>query len=110
MTHRSVLPDLNQLEVWFATGSQELYGPETLAQVAQQSQAVVDELNAASDIPVKIVAYLRSPNSHLHAWYNQLVKLGANFGNFAVTDQDVSRIPRIWPDVGHKKIGHFTAP
>ena len=55
MSTRSVLPDLSQLEVWFATGSQELYGPETLAQVAQQSQGVVDALNAASDIPVKIV-------------------------------------------------------
>ncbi len=55
MSRRNVLPDLTQLEVWFATGSQELYGPETLAQVAQQSQGVVDALNAASDIPVKIV-------------------------------------------------------
>ena len=55
MSRRSVLPDLTTLEVWFATGSQELYGPETLAQVAEQSQGVVDALNAASDIPVKIV-------------------------------------------------------
>ncbi len=55
MSRRSVLPDLTRLEVWFATGSQELYGPETLAQVAEQSQGVVDALNAASDIPVTIV-------------------------------------------------------
>jgi L-arabinose isomerase len=55
MSARSVLPDLTTLEVWFATGSQELYGPETLAQVAEQSQGVVAALNAASDIPVKIV-------------------------------------------------------
>ena len=55
MSTRSVLPDLNHLEVWFATGSQELYGPETLAQVAEQSQGVVDALNAASDIPIRIV-------------------------------------------------------
>ena len=55
MSSRSVLPDLGALEVWFATGSQELYGPETLAQVAEQSKAVVDLLNAASDVPVKIV-------------------------------------------------------
>ena len=27
--------DLNQYEVWFVTGSQHLYGPETLEQVAQ---------------------------------------------------------------------------
>lgn len=55
MTTRSVLPDLDALEVWFATGSQELYGPETLAQVASQSQGVVDQLNASGDIPVKVV-------------------------------------------------------
>jgi len=55
MTSRSVLPDLDALEVWFATGSQELYGPETLAQVATQSQGVVDILNDSGDIPVKIV-------------------------------------------------------
>jgi len=55
MSARSVLPDLTQLEVWFATGSQDLYGPETLAQVAEQSKGVVDLLNKAGDIPVKIV-------------------------------------------------------
>jgi L-arabinose isomerase len=27
---------------WFLTGSQGLYGPETLAQVEQQSRALVD--------------------------------------------------------------------
>ncbi|MFZ2260987.1 MAG: hypothetical protein WAV52_09665, partial [Luteococcus japonicus] len=27
-------------EIWFLTGSQGLYGPETLEQVAEQSQAV----------------------------------------------------------------------
>ena len=33
--------------VWFLTGSQGLYGPETLEQVATQSQTVVEGLNAA---------------------------------------------------------------
>ena len=55
MTDRSVLPDLKKLEVWFATGSQELYGPETLAQVAEQSKAVVEQINASSDVPVTVV-------------------------------------------------------
>ena len=32
---------------WFLTGSQGLYGPETLAQVEQQSRAVVAHLNDA---------------------------------------------------------------
>ncbi|MGD1044628.1 MAG: L-arabinose isomerase [Bacteroidota bacterium] len=47
--------DLKQYEVWFATGSQHLYGPDTLRQVAQNSQAIVDGLNASGLIPVKIV-------------------------------------------------------
>ena len=42
-------------EVWFLTGSQGLYGEDTLAQVAQQSQGVVEKLNASGDIPVRIV-------------------------------------------------------
>ncbi|MBN1398262.1 MAG: L-arabinose isomerase [Bacteroidetes bacterium] len=47
--------NLKQYEVWFATGSQHLYGPETLRQVAQNSQAIVDGLNASGNIQVKIV-------------------------------------------------------
>ncbi len=52
---RSIIPDLRTLEVWFLTGSQNLYGDETLRQVAEQSQAVVAGLQAAADIPVTIV-------------------------------------------------------
>ncbi|CAN5350919.1 L-arabinose isomerase [soil metagenome] len=52
---RSIIPDLSLNEVWFLTGSQELYGEETLRQVAEQSQAVVAQLNAARDIPVTVV-------------------------------------------------------
>ncbi|HVK34042.1 MAG TPA: L-arabinose isomerase, partial [Microlunatus sp.] len=37
---------------WFLTGSQGLYGPETLDQVADQSRTVVEGLNAALDTPV----------------------------------------------------------
>src|SRR5690606_8540907 len=40
-------------EVWFLTGSQDLYGEETLAQVAEQSQEVARALAASSDVPVK---------------------------------------------------------
>lgn len=46
---------LDVYEVWFLTGSQHLYGPETLAQVAEQSRAIADELGAAPDVPVRIV-------------------------------------------------------
>ncbi len=34
--------DLSALEVWFITGSQHLYGPKTLEQVAADSQAIVE--------------------------------------------------------------------
>ncbi|GIM98189.1 L-arabinose isomerase [Paractinoplanes toevensis] len=41
-------------EIWFLTGSQGLYGEDTLAQVAAQSQQVVAQLDGSSDIPVPI--------------------------------------------------------
>jgi L-arabinose isomerase len=43
------------LEVWFVTGSQHLYGPETLAQVAVNSQAIAKAFNETAEIPVKVV-------------------------------------------------------
>jgi L-arabinose isomerase len=42
-------------EIWFVTGSQHLYGPETLQQVARDSQAIVEGLNASKRIPLKLV-------------------------------------------------------
>lgn len=42
-------------EVWFLVGSQDLYGEETLRQVAEQSQDVVNRLNGSGDIPANIV-------------------------------------------------------
>jgi L-arabinose isomerase len=47
--------DLKQLEVWFITGSQDLYGEETLKQVAEHSQQIAKALDAASQIPVRVV-------------------------------------------------------
>jgi L-arabinose isomerase len=47
--------DLKQLEVWFVTGSQHLYGPETLEQVAQHSQAIARALDESQAIPVRVV-------------------------------------------------------
>ena len=44
-----------ELECWFLTGSQHLYGEETLREVAAQSAEVVAALDAAPEIPVKIV-------------------------------------------------------
>lgn len=49
------MSDLTKYEIWFATGSQHLYGPKTLNQVAQNSQAIVDGLNNSSQLPIKIV-------------------------------------------------------
>ena len=46
---------LKNLEVWFVTGSQDLYGPETLAQVAANSKAMAASLNADPTLPVQIV-------------------------------------------------------
>ncbi|KQQ28267.1 MULTISPECIES: L-arabinose isomerase [unclassified Frondihabitans] len=46
---------LDQYEVWFLTGSQGLYGEETLRQVADQSREIADALGAAAGVPVKVV-------------------------------------------------------
>jgi len=46
---------MKQLEVWFVTGSQHLYGPKTLKQVAAHSQEITRALNSAAAIPVKVV-------------------------------------------------------
>ncbi len=43
------------LEVWFVTGSQNLYGEETLKQVAVHSSKIAKSLNDAEAIPVKVV-------------------------------------------------------
>src|SRR5699024_8532034 len=42
-------------EIWFVTGSQHLYGPETLKQVADNAKTIASELNASSSINIKIV-------------------------------------------------------
>ncbi|WP_163714185.1 L-arabinose isomerase [Mangrovibacterium lignilyticum] len=47
--------DLNKLEVWFVTGSQHLYGPKTLEQVAEHSKEIAAAFDQSSDIPVKVV-------------------------------------------------------
>ncbi|WP_207433091.1 L-arabinose isomerase [Sabulibacter ruber] len=47
--------DLKQFEVWFVTGSQHLYGEETLNQVAAHSQEIVKGLDGATQVPVRVV-------------------------------------------------------
>ncbi|HZF64113.1 MAG TPA: L-arabinose isomerase [Chitinophagaceae bacterium] len=46
---------LKELEVWFVTGSQHLYGDETLRKVAEHSQEIVTTLIGSNSIPVMIV-------------------------------------------------------
>jgi L-arabinose isomerase len=47
--------NLKEFEVWFVTGSQYLYGEETLKQVAAHAQQIAKELNSSSVIPVSVV-------------------------------------------------------
>ena len=52
MTRTPLTTSLDGYEIWFVTGSQNLYGEETLRQVAEQSQAVAEGL---AGLPVKVV-------------------------------------------------------
>jgi L-arabinose isomerase len=47
--------DLKSLEVWFVTGSQNLYGPAVLKQVAANAQQIVKAFDAAPAVPATIV-------------------------------------------------------
>jgi L-arabinose isomerase len=57
------MPHLKHLEAWFVTGSQHLYGEETLKQVATHSTEIAKALDNSSVIPVKIIfkPVLKSP-------------------------------------------------
>jgi L-arabinose isomerase len=56
MSAASGIPgQLAGLQVWFITGSQQLYGEETLRQVAEQSRAIAGALADAASIPVRVV-------------------------------------------------------
>ncbi len=44
------------LEAWFVTGSQHLYGEETLAQVAEHARDMVNGLSESRQIPVKLIS------------------------------------------------------
>ena len=49
------MKDLEQFEVWFITGSQDLYGEKTLRQVAVNSEEIVKFINNSSVIPVNLI-------------------------------------------------------
>lgn len=46
---------MNSTEIWFVTGSQHLYGNETLRKVAAHSQEMVRAINASGSVAVSIV-------------------------------------------------------
>ncbi len=49
------MKNLETCEIWYITGSQHLYGVETLRQVAANSQKIVEELNGSRRLPLKLV-------------------------------------------------------
>ncbi len=50
-------------EIWFVTGSQHLYGPETLRQVAENSRAITAGLAASLPLPVVFKPVLTTPDA-----------------------------------------------
>ena len=51
----SNMENLKKLEIWFITGSQHLYGPETLEKVWENAQTVANYLSNKQNIPVQII-------------------------------------------------------
>lgn len=60
--------DLSGLEAWFVTGSQHLYGEETLIAVSQHSREIANAFTNSSSIPVKIICkpVMTNPESIQH--------------------------------------------
>ncbi|MBE0336421.1 L-arabinose isomerase [Paenibacillus sp. 23TSA30-6] len=46
---------MKPFKFWFATGSQHLYGPETLDQVQEHSRQIVEGLNQSGHLPFEVV-------------------------------------------------------
>jgi L-arabinose isomerase len=49
------MQDLKENEVWFVTGSQHLYGDETLKQVSEHARIIANALSSSKIIPVQVV-------------------------------------------------------
>jgi L-arabinose isomerase len=62
------MSDLKKLQLWFVTGSQHLYGEETLKLVAAHSQQISAELNGSSGISVSVVfkPVVKTPDEIYH--------------------------------------------
>lgn len=63
-----MITSLSEFEIWFVTGSQHLYGPETLAQVATHSRTIAHFFNEQKSIPVQVMfkPVLKSPEEIHH--------------------------------------------
>jgi L-arabinose isomerase len=59
------MDNLKKFEVWFVTGTQHLYGPETLKQVAADSAKIASAFDKSPKMPVKVVfkPILTTPDS-----------------------------------------------
>lgn len=53
-TNGKTMISLKEYEVWFLTGSQDMYGEKVLRTVEEDSQAVVQQLGRSQRIPVRI--------------------------------------------------------
>ena len=49
------MKNLQVPEIWFITGSQHLYGPQALEQVAAHSRQMIQDLNASERLPLRLV-------------------------------------------------------
>jgi L-arabinose isomerase len=49
------MSNMKRYEFWFITGSQHLYGPETLKKVAEHSEIIAKELNNSNLIPCSVI-------------------------------------------------------
>ncbi len=47
--------NLKEYEVWFVTGSQHLYGPEVLDEIAAHSKEIAATFDASANIPTRVV-------------------------------------------------------
>jgi len=52
------MADLKQWQVWLVTGSQHLYGSETLRIVKEHAEIIADSFNNNSQIPVQVICKL----------------------------------------------------
>lgn len=92
-------PDLwEQLFAHVRASAQEtvVVSSEELIRIGEFPEACAQLQQIAArcpDIEVTVVAYLRSPASHLRSWYNQLVKMGIPVSDFTTAVRgDIERI------------------